>query len=173
MERPDALLGRPAFLIAIATRYLGVALPVLVVEPPIVPVVEPPIVPVVEPPMVPPGGVVPVDVPVDIEPSVLVPGIDVDIDPSVLVPVDVLVDPVLLWPRVDLLFDVVAVPVVVDWPLVPDMVDPVSVDPIDPAVLDPVVPAPALPVVWAVARVGKINAAAAMVSAIRINSLLN
>ena len=120
-----------------------------------------PIVPVVDPPIAPPGVIVPVELPVDIDPSVLVPGIDVDIDPLVLVPVVLDIEPVLL--RLDLLF----IPVLA-LPLVPvDIVDPVPIDPIDPPALEPVPP-----VVCAIVMAGTIMAAAAIVSAIRISSLL-
>ncbi len=143
--------------------------PVLV-PPPIVPVVEPPMVD----PVVPDDEPVPIDppvlLPVDIEPSVLVPGIAVDIDPSVLVPIVEDVELVPDLPRVDLP-RVVFVPVVA-WPSVPDdivdpAVDPEPVEPIDPPALEPVPP-----VVWAAANVGSIIAAAAIVIAIRIFSLL-
>lgn len=70
---------------------MGVAAPVVavpVVDVPVEPVMPDPIEPVVGS-----GVIVPVELPVDIEPLVLVPGIEVDIDPLVLVPVVVLVEP--------------------------------------------------------------------------------
>ena len=132
--------------------YFGVDVPVVVVPPPIVLVVVP-------------GVMVPVPVPVDMDPSVLVPGMAVDMDPSVLVPVIVLVDRLWLPMRpcaVVLPFIVVEVLPIVDWPLVP--VDMVPLVPIDPDV--PIEPEPVD--ICAEAMVGNINAAAAIVSAIRI-----